>query len=232
MQLLYRLAGSTTMLILLWITFIAITLQTGAKVSAENDNSATGQYIYTIDGERNAVYQFKVGPNGVLVPFAQTALATGNGPIAIAAALHGRSVYVANYSSSSISQYILGSDGSLAYENPMAISTAGPPVALVIEPTGHFLYVVCQAQDNVSKANVAQYRISNNGTLTPLLPDQVILKHQPNSITTDVLGHYVFVSYRNEANIDRFEIGPDGVSVKPEIGCNYYFPCSFFGGCL
>jgi 6-phosphogluconolactonase (cycloisomerase 2 family) len=53
------------------------------------------------------------------------------------------------------------------------------PIRLTVDPSGHFAYVANQASDNVS-----QYRIGADGTLSPLVPDEVPAGTTPYAVTT------------------------------------------------
>ena len=80
---------------------------------------------------------------------------------------------------------------------------------LAVDRTGRFLYVVVYNYDlSGNLAYLRQYRINQNGTLTPLKPDRLGSEAAPEMLVADPSGPFLYLS--SKSGISSWRIKPDG----------------------
>lgn len=137
--------------------------------------------------------------------------AAQSGPVAYAP-LPGQQtfLYMASGYDPHIARYRVGADGGLSlvydasagHSAPSSVSGAGPS-SLVISADGRFLYA-----GNTTNNTVSQYRIGNDGVLSPLSPPSVPAQKFPGLLLIDPKGQFLY-ALSNWGNT-RYTIGPDG----------------------
>lgn len=126
--------------------------------------------------------------------------------------------YATNFGSNDVSEYVIAADGSLT---PLGKVTAGArPFSIAINPAGTFAYVGNSNTLNQPMSNtISVYSIGVDGTLTPL-GAPVPAGLNPNSVTIDASGSYLYVSNFDlanpaQGNVSQFLIGADGTLTVP-----------------
>ncbi|HTS04314.1 MAG TPA: beta-propeller fold lactonase family protein [Candidatus Eisenbacteria bacterium] len=127
--------------------------------------------------------------------------ATGNTPYGLAIDSSGTHLYTGNKIDNSVSAFTINSDNSLTL-----ISTTGEtftgPVALFIDKSGKYLYVA----NSQSSGNLAAFSIGSDGDLTLLANSPFATGSQPNFITGDSAGKYLFVGNQSTPVVQSFSL--------------------------
>jgi 6-phosphogluconolactonase (cycloisomerase 2 family) len=123
---------------------------------------------------------------------------------------HQTFLYMASRYNPGVSRYRVGADGSVSFTfdpNTPGLGTGNPAPslgkgldALVATPDGRYLY----AGDNT----VSQFRIGDDGVLSPLSPPKVPAQKFPGHLLMDPKGRFLY-ALSNWGNT-RYVIGPDG----------------------
>jgi uncharacterized protein (TIGR03000 family) len=141
--------------------------------------AATTGYVYTLtnDAQRNAVAVFQRGPDGSLTEVAGSPFATGGkgltgGDIDEQGAIqaHGEFILAVNPGSDTVAVLRKGKDGSLT-PTPGSPFASGGSAPLSLTVHGDLVYAANQAPPfakPTSAPNLAGFRLSKEGTLTPL----------------------------------------------------------------
>lgn len=186
------------------VTFAKSRAKVGANVP---------QFVYVVvDDPTNRVFQFRVQPEGALTPLDPVGVATGKGPLVLAADSAGRFLYVGNGIDNSISQYRISPNGVLVPLSPSTLMTGNGTDDIKITPNGRFVYVV-----NAEGNSISQYRIQANGTLVPLSPATISPGPLPISMSIDPTGRFAYVLVENRGEplgygsyLMQYRIKPDG----------------------
>lgn len=132
-------------------------------------------------------------------------VASASGPVALAPPPSRQTfLYVASRYSDGISHYLIKEDGSLSFST--ASSPLGSPHvamgadSLAATPDGRFLYV-----GNGTNHTVSQFRVGDNGVLSPLSPPTVPAHFIPGPLLMDPKGRFL---YNLSGTV--YAIGPDG----------------------
>lgn len=132
----------------------------------------SGKFAYVVNnlassGGSPGIWQFSVNSTtGVLTPNTPAAVATGNGPTAIAIDPTSKFAYVVNRQDDTVSMYTINPDtgnltlNSTATSPTGTIGTGNMPFRIGFDPTGKFVYVT-----NENSAN-SVYTVNSDGTLT------------------------------------------------------------------
>jgi 6-phosphogluconolactonase (cycloisomerase 2 family) len=116
-----------------------------------------------------------------------------------------------------ISQYSIGLNGQLtALPAPNATIAAGYfAFSIAINPAGTYAYVANYNKTTTpANSTIFTYQISQaTGALTQI--GSVVTASNPNSVTIDPFGSYVYVSNNSETDVSEFVIQPDGTLANP-----------------
>jgi len=166
--------------------------------SSGNTLFVTGQV-----GTQGYIEEFPVSKGVLGSPVPGSPFLTGNGPYGLAIDPSGTHLYTANKIDNSISAFSIASSGTLTL-----ISTTGEtftgPVSLFIDKSGKYLYVANQQ----SSGNLAAYSIGSDGGLTLLANSPFATGPQPNFVTGDASGDYLFVGNQSTTVIQSFSLAP------------------------
>lgn len=184
----------------------------GAAASIQIDGN--GAHAYATAGL--GVLQFTVGPNGALTamtPASVNAQIGGSGPVSVVLHPSGKFAYVAvagepGAGDGGILKFAIGSDGSL--QSPPTIMAGGNPVVIGLDPKGLYAYVV-NYTTLTGFANIAEYTIAADGSLSPANPTEIQAGIEARSIVTDPQGSHLYVAARSSNLILQFGIGTGGV---------------------
>ncbi len=188
----------------------------------------TGNVAYVANslsaGGLGIVTQFRIGADGGLAAEVSNVPMDGLTPERVVADPSGRFAYVL-LSSNIVSQYLIGTDGLLSSNsfvaNGFEFITSKD---LAIDPSGRFAYVVHSYQDGKTSGFITQYSIGSDGKLVKRLDvagalDTVSTGVDPQSITIDPSGRYVYVANYNGQSVSQFTINASGglVPLKPSL---------------
>ena len=126
-------------------------------------------------------------------------------------------LYMASQYNPGVSRYRVGGDGSVSFAfdpkfDPRMPASGAPslpptlnagPDAIVCTPNGRFLYT-----GNAGDNTVSQYRIGDDGLLSPLSPSKVPAQELPGHLLMDPKGRFLYALH-NRGNT-WYTIGPDG----------------------
>jgi 6-phosphogluconolactonase (cycloisomerase 2 family) len=167
--------------------------------------SPSGNVLYvTTLGNPGNIEAFSNPSSGNPTPVNGSPFTTGMNPYGLVIDNAGTHLYTANFSDNSISAYTIAADGSLALISgfPLGVNLAAP-LALFIDNSGKYLYV---ANEGSNPGNVAAYKIGSDGGLTVLSNSPFGAGSQPNFITSDATGKYLFVGNQSSPAIQSFSL--------------------------
>jgi 6-phosphogluconolactonase (cycloisomerase 2 family) len=115
-----------------------------------------------------------------------------------------------------ISQYSIGLDGTLMALAPASVPAGYNAFSIAINPAGTYAYVAnYNKTGNPANSTLSQYSISaTTGALTQI-GTPVPTVSNPNSVTIDPQGRYVYVSNNSETDVSEFVINPDRTLANP-----------------
>jgi 6-phosphogluconolactonase len=139
----------------------------------------------------------------------------GSSPYGLEISPNGNYLYTANFGDNTISEFTIGSNGLLT---PIAGSPIGEtftgPVSLLVDPSGKYLYIANQQ----SSGNVAGYTIGSNGALSLLSSSPFPTSAQPNFITSDPAGNFLFVGNLTKPVIEPFCLASKSLNCNSSPG--------------
>jgi 6-phosphogluconolactonase (cycloisomerase 2 family) len=128
-----------------------------------------------------------------------------------------RYAFTANVSDNSISTYVVDSTtGRLKFIGKTALTTS--PRSVTVDPTGKHVYVV-------DGANVLQYTINANGSLTPIGTGTIAAGTNPISVTIDPLGRFAFVANKGGSDVSAYTIN-SSTGALLQINCGSGAGCN------
>ena len=137
---------------------------------------------------------------------------------------HGSFVYVTNYGDGTISQFRANPNGTLTPLNPPAVKAWPRCHSLAADPSGRFLYVLSALEFSCRDCVVSQFRIGNDGGLTPLSPSTVPVSAMgsgPSLIVVNPTGPAVYTMGRgSETTTFRIESHGHLVPLTPIATAN------------
>jgi 6-phosphogluconolactonase (cycloisomerase 2 family) len=119
-----------------------------------------------------------------------------------------------------ISQYSINPvDGQLTALTPATVPARYNAFSIAINPAGTFAYVAnYNKTGNSQNSTISQYSISQvDGTLTSI-GTPLVTESNPNSVTVDPQGKYVYVSNNQENNVSEYVIQGNGTLAIPPGG--------------
>ncbi|MCU7807079.1 MAG: lactonase family protein, partial [Candidatus Thiodiazotropha sp. (ex Semelilucina semeliformis)] len=191
----------------------ALTRLPGPSVTSDDPISIaidpTGRFAYVAStSPTNSVSAFTIDPASGALAAIGTPIAAGSAPNSVAIDPTGRFVYVANVGigSYNVSAYQIDlTTGALAIVPGSPFDAGSAPFSITVDPLGEYVYVANQSSRTISPYTINQ----NNGALTPIPipPGQPILTElNPQSITVDPTGQYVYVANGDSDSISRYLI--------------------------
>lgn len=136
----------------------------------------------------------------------------------------GSFVYVTNYGDGTISQFRANPNGTLTALSPPAVKAWPRCHSLAADPSGRFLYVLSALEFSRRDCVVSQFRIGNDGSLTPLSPLTVPVSAMgsgPSLIAVNHTGSVVYTMGRgSETTIFRIESHGHLVPLTPIATAN------------
>jgi 6-phosphogluconolactonase (cycloisomerase 2 family) len=197
--------------------------------SAVGLNPPTSQYLYSVDGIGNQVFEFQVDTSsGTLknpTSLSILPVSTGKVPAGIAVDPCDRFVYVSDSLTDKVSAYTICSavslpkcqfaDGSLVEVSgsPFALSgSANTPGPLVVDPFGNYVYVLGTLSNTVSVLKISPVSGSVASAGTPT----VATGQRPTSITIRGDDNWLFVTNFNSASVSQYAITPSSGELTGE----------------
>ena len=173
----------------------------------------SGKYVYVANSGSANVSQYTIGVGGALTAMVTPTVAAGTSPRSITVDPSGKFAYVANWgtgtSASTISQYSIGTGGVLTALTP-GTAVAGVSTSYVtVDPSGKFAYAA-NLGNGTGTGTVSQYTIGANGALTAMVSPTVAAITNPNALTVDPSGNYVYVVNAGGSSITQYTIGASG----------------------
>jgi 6-phosphogluconolactonase (cycloisomerase 2 family) len=182
----------------------------GQAVAIKTVPTASGTFVYMLQRLSPSIAAFRVNTDGSL---------TGVGGFnsqpemwALDARPAGNLLYVAHGQfgqSVSPGVYVLRIETAGNLTQIANITMAGQPFTVGVDPSGNFAYIGDQGQSTIS-----QFRINQDGTLTPLAPATVSAAF-PSSITISKNGQFLYATNRAGSGpptsiVSQFRINQDG----------------------
>lgn len=133
--------------------------------------------LYAVSPVDDAIYQYSMNTNGVLLPMVPPFVATGNTPTSLVFTPDGNSAYVSCQGSDSIRRFSVGVSGALTSQGDVA--AGDQPTRLLMSDDGVNLYAMSLSQ------NFAQFTVNANGTLTALAAGSYPMGNMRAVITPD-----------------------------------------------
>jgi 6-phosphogluconolactonase len=163
-------------------------------------NMAVSGSVLYVTGQGSTQGYIEAFPltNGVLgTPLAGSPYTTGNFPYGLAISPGGTFLYTGNKTNpGSISEFTIQSDGTLLqFANSPIGETYSSPVSLAIDKTGTYLYAANQGNGNLIGYSIGASGSSTPGSLTLISTSPFLTGTQPNFVTADPAGNYIFVGY-------------------------------------
>ncbi len=101
---------------------------------------ATGRYVYVASAEAGAIYQYRIGSGGALLPLKPASISTPMIATYVVANPAGPYLY-ATAGSAGIYQFNIGADGTLAPMSTPSVGAAKVEFAISMDPQGKYLFV-------------------------------------------------------------------------------------------
>jgi 6-phosphogluconolactonase len=189
---------------------------------------ATGhkQFVYVAGPGTNETFEFRVQPNGSLVPLGTPNFPVGSNPVALKPHTSGDFLYVADFSGNDVTLLDINqSNGNLSV--PVSISIVNPvnptnifatdkgPVSLAMSPTAPFLFAVNQTAGDVTAYTVDP----GTGSLGVLAgsPFPIVPASHPSSMAISPKGDFLYIANATEGTIAVFNIAGNGVLAQAGI---------------
>jgi len=179
-----------------------------------------GRFLYTANMDDGTISVFHIRPNGRLTRVSD--LSAGRMPKSLAVDPFGRFLYVTNLDGN---HGIPDADGAVGHVRVFRISTNGTlpevpgspfpvgnvPVCVVADPLGRFVYVAgIGSQLNITKT-ISAYRVSGNGTLTPLAGSPFLDAELPQSMAIDPFARFLYTAGEFDLALQTFDIAWSGI---------------------
>ena len=212
----------------------SLTLLSAASVAAGITPTSivsdpAGRYVYVVNQGDATISQYVVGTGGGLVPLSPATVSLGvlfpdvpfpalaGGTASIDPS--GRFLYVVLTPRDPptllayIAQYSIGSGGTLSPLTPASVSVPAASVGpLVIEPSGHYAYLA--GVTSTSSAEISQFSLGDDGTLSALTPAAVAVTARTTGIAIASGGQAYVLSYCIDSACDgevaRYTLGTGG----------------------
>lgn len=157
-----------------------------------------GNVLYvTGQGTLGYIEAFPLNQGVLGAPLAGSPYQTGDFPYGLAISPNGAFLYTGNKTNpGSISEFTIGSGGVLTqFANSPIGETYSSPVSLAIDKSGSYLYAANQGNGNLIGYSIGSASSSSPGSLSLISTSPFITGTQPNFITNDPAGNYIFVGY-------------------------------------
>jgi len=158
------------------------------------------RFLYVANSGDKTISQFVIreSEHGKLEPLSpaavsNTGMVAGGATNEIAIDPHGMYAYVLNGGDETISQFVISGDGTLLPMTPAFVNVS-VPTSITIDPTGKYVYVtahnILQAQGGLfvpgsAMSSIFQFKIENNGALTPLTPAEIVVAGASSRVVVD-----------------------------------------------
>jgi 6-phosphogluconolactonase len=158
--------------------------------------SSRAEVLYLANTDGNSIAAYSIDGNGALKQVTGSPFPSGIWPVSVKADPFGRFLYVSNMGDGTIWTYRVNSNGALTR---LAVSKAGSmPQSLAVDPFGRFLYVTNLDGEGIPEyggtvGHVSAYRISGNGTLTPVPGSPFPAGYSPLCVEADPTGRFIYV---------------------------------------
>lgn len=129
--------------------------------------------------------------------------------IAVPASAKGSFVYVSNYGDGTIAQYRVKANGALVPLSPPKVSAHSFAHAIAADARGQFLYVLSARDWAKRDCLVSQFRIGQDGRLSPLSPKTVPVPGTPSALLVEPSGKFVYV-FTREGGVAQFRVQRGG----------------------
>jgi 6-phosphogluconolactonase len=184
------------------------------------------QFVYVAGPGTNETFEFRVQPNGSLVPLGTPNFPVGSNPVALKPHTSGDFLYVADFSGNDVTLLDINqSNGNLSV--PVSISIVNPvnptnifatdkgPVSLAMSPTAPFLFAVNQTAGDVTAYTVDP----GTGSLGVLAgsPFPIVPASHPSSMAISPKGDFLYIANATEGTIAVFNIAGNGVLAQAGI---------------
>jgi 6-phosphogluconolactonase (cycloisomerase 2 family) len=176
----------------------------------------TGLYAYVANEGTSAsnrtINQYTIDPaTSALSPMSTASVSVDIGIGAMAIDPGGKYLYAADTYTTPVKmyQYSIGTTGALSALGTASFDLGADYVnGMAVEPTGRYLYAISELN------RILQYRIGSDGTLSALTPATIATGTNPQSISVDLSGQYVYVVNKDSNDIWQYRIGADGTLTK------------------
>ena len=161
---------------------------------------------YTIDASTGALSEIAGSP-----------FAAGTLPVAITVDPSGRFAYVANNFSSNVSTYTINTTTGALTSIGAAVAAGFRPNAIAVDPSGKFAYVANFIGD--FSGNVSAYTIAaGTGALAEVPGSPSAAGLDPQSVTVEPSGRFVYVANRGGNDISVYAIGAETGALQEIAG--------------
>ncbi len=186
------------------LTYVGSDLASGVPKSLAMD--PLGKYLYAAG--QGDMRQWRIEPTGLLTRLGDVPPSMGG----IVVNPTGTNLYGAghaNINGTVAFQFAIQSDGTVTPLNPPSVAAGQATTGAAINKTGTTLYVTDYI-DGSGPGKVWQFRVTANGTLSPLSPANVATGVGPASATVSPSGDFLYVANALGGNISIFRINADG----------------------
>jgi DNA-binding beta-propeller fold protein YncE len=166
---------------------------------------AASASAYVTDVNGHTVFQFGLGPGGLLSALAPATVEAGTSPIGVAISPDGKSGYVADFGGG-VSQYDVGAGGLLAAKTPPSVTAGTNPEWIAVSPDGKSVYVT-----NHNGANVSQYNVGAGGALSAKSAPTVPTGATPSGVAVSPDGKSVYVNDQAANTVSQYDVGAGGL---------------------
>ena len=170
-----------------------------------------GKFLYVANANDNVVAAFTINSSGQLANITGSPFGTGSFPVQLAVDPSGKFLYVSNFedATGSISAYTIDpSTGALTQVpgSPYATLVNGGPAGLAVAPNGKFLYIAMAGTTGTGNQIVAQNINSTTGALSPVIGSPFATGNNPQSVTIDPAGKFLFSTNANDNTVSVFTL--------------------------
>jgi 6-phosphogluconolactonase len=178
------------------------------------------EFVYVANSGSNSVSAYRVLGTGALTSI-DVPVATGNGPVSVAADPKGTFLYVVDISSNDVLAFRIGESGVLTSSGPPA-AAGSFAFSAIVEPSGRFGYVA-----NASSNDISEFLIDSTGALTLIGSTGAGPTCVPSdgnchrSIAADPTGRFVYATASGTGEISAYSISETGALTEigaPVIG--------------
>ena len=183
------------------------------------------KFLFATEFNAGKVAGYLINPsNGSVRPTGQAPVWAHWGPIRAAVNNKGTYLYVANQGSHDVSVYSINrSNGYLTQIPGSPFRVAGTGSNITVHPSGKFVYVTTNTYHGGNNS-VTAFSVSSNGSLVAVPGSPFPTQNDPEAVTVDPTGKYLYTADFASDYIDAYSINSTDGALTPLPGEPYRPP--------